>query len=195
MSWVHAVIDAPPDRHEALAGFWTRVLGWELGAPWPGHPELRSFEPPRGASYLHLQEIGGQPRVHLDLESDDPDAMVDRAGDLGAQLVGERDRWRTLLSPGGLPFCVLEAGRRQPPDPTTWPDGHRSRMVQVCIDSPVAAHDQEVAFWRALLSGRRRCSTTAEGRNAMSTGPFSWCGPTSVPPPSSCTCPSTASPR
>jgi hypothetical protein len=35
-----------------------------------------------------------------------------------------------------------------------WPDGHRSRMVQVCIDSPVAAHEREVAFWRAFLPGR-----------------------------------------
>jgi hypothetical protein len=36
----------------------------------------------------------------------------------------------------------------------TWSDGHQTRMVQVCIDSPAAAHDDEVAFWRALLPGR-----------------------------------------
>src|SRR5688500_9113927 len=154
MSWVHAVIDAPSDQHRAVAGFWSRALGWELSGPWPGHPELRSFAPPRGASYVHVQEIDGRPRVHLDLESDDPDAAVDRAADLGAELVGERDRWRTLLSPGGLFFCVLEGDAHEPPEPVTWPDGHRSRMVQACIDSPAAVHDQEVAFWRALLPGR-----------------------------------------
>ena len=27
-------------------------------------------------------------------------------------------------------------------------------MVQVCIDSPRARHEEEVAFWRALLPGR-----------------------------------------
>jgi hypothetical protein len=27
-------------------------------------------------------------------------------------------------------------------------------MVQVCIDSPAAAHERETAFWRALLPGR-----------------------------------------
>jgi len=154
MTWVHAVIDAPPNQHAALAGFWPRVLGWELGAAWPGHPELRSFEPPRGRSYVHLQEIDGPPRVHLGLESDDPDAAVDRAGGLGATLVGQSERWRTLLSPCGLSFCVLEASRPDPPEPTTWPDGHRSRLVQVCIDSPAEAHDEEVAFWQALLPGR-----------------------------------------
>jgi len=154
MGWAHAVIDVPADQHRALAGFWSRALAWALGDPWPGHPELRSFEPPSGAAYVHLQAIDGPPRVHLDLESDDPDATVGLAGDLGAKLVRDRDRWRTLVSPGGLPFCVVEAGQHEPPEPTTWPDGHRSRLVQVCIDCPSTVHDQEVAFWRALLPGR-----------------------------------------
>jgi hypothetical protein len=154
MAWVHAVIDVPADQHEAEAGFWASVLGWQLGAPWAGHPELRSFEPPRGASYIHLQEIDGPPRVHLDLESQDPESTVVRAQALGAQLVHQHERWRTLLSPGGLPLCVLQAGQREPSGPTCWPDGHRSRMVQVCIDSPAKVHDREVDFWRALLPSR-----------------------------------------
>lgn len=162
MAWLHAVIDTPADQHAGLADFWTGALGWQLGAPWPGHPELRSFEPPEGEAYVHLQEIDGPPRVHLDLESDDPDATVDRARDMGAELIGEQDRWRALLSPGGLPFCVLEASHLEPPAPITWPDGHRTRMVQVCIDSPMSAHDQEVAFWRALLRGRWVSSTARE---------------------------------
>lgn len=155
MAWVHAVIDAPADQHRTLAGFWSRALGWEHGAGWPGHPELSSFEPPRGSSYVHLQEIDGAARVHLDLESDDADALVARARDHGATSAGgAQGEWQTLLSPGGLPFCVLDAKRREPPEPTTWPDGHRTRLVQVCVDSPVAAHEREVAFWRALLPGR-----------------------------------------
>jgi hypothetical protein len=154
MAWLHAVIDVPADQHPTLAAFWSSALGWQLGAPWRGHPELSSFEPPRGDPYLHLQQIDGVPRVHLDLESAEPGATVDRAVDLGATLVGENERWRTLRSPGGLPFCVLEVAEREPPDPVTWPDGHRSRTVQVCIDSPVSVHDQEVAFWQALLGAR-----------------------------------------
>jgi glyoxalase superfamily protein len=154
MAWIHAVIDAPPDQREALADFWSRVLDWPVGPPWPDHPELRSFEPPQGASYVHVQEIDGPARVHLDLESEDPAGTAARAADLGAALVRETDDWRTFSSPGGFPFCVLEARRREAPGPTTWPDGHRSRLVQVCIDSPAAAHDREVAFWRALLPER-----------------------------------------
>ncbi len=162
MTWVHAVIDVPREQHGSVSQFWADVFGWPAGAPWHGHPELRSFEPPEGTSYVHLQEIQGPARLHLDLESVDPDATVERASELGASYVAPHDRWRTLLSPGGLPFCVLEAARHEPPPPTTWPDGHSSRMVQVCIDSPVAAHEQEVAFWRALLGGRWVDSRAAE---------------------------------
>ena len=36
----------------------------------------------------------------------------------------------------------------------TWPAGHRSRVVQVCIDTPRATHDREVEFWRAVTGWR-----------------------------------------
>ena len=162
MAWLHAVIDVPAERQMATASFWSDLLGWQLGDPWPDHPELRSFEPGRGSPYVHLQEIVGPPRVHLDLESTDPERTVGCARDLGAALVAEHDQWRTLLSPGGLPFCVLETERRLAPSPTTWPDGHSSRMVQICIDSPATAHDLEVTFWRTLLSGRWADSSAPE---------------------------------
>lgn len=162
MTWLHAVIDVPADQRERVGSFWADVLGWPLGAPWPGHPELSSFEPASGDAYLHLQQIDGAPRVHLDVESHDPETTGVRAQALGAHFVHQHEGWRTLLSPGGLPFCVLETGRRRPPGPQTWPDGHRSRMVQVCIDSPVSVHDQEVAFWRELLPGRWADSAARE---------------------------------
>ena len=154
MPWLHAVIDVPTQQHTATARFWEQVLGWPAGAPWTGHPELSSFEPPVGDPYVHLQQIDGRPRVHLDTESDDVEATVLRAVELGAVPGAEHDRWRTMRSPGGLPFCVVASADHVVPAPVTWPDGHRSRMVQVCIDSPVAVHDDEVAFWRALLPGR-----------------------------------------
>lgn len=154
MTWLHAVVDVPSDRMEAAASFWAGASGWELGAPWPGHDELRSFEPPDGEAYVHLQRIDGPPRVHLDVESRDPDEAVALALELGASVVGQQDRWRTLRSPGGLLFCVLAAADHRSPEPVTWADGHRSRLVQVCIDSPASAHDAEVAFWRAVLGGR-----------------------------------------
>src|SRR4051794_29649626 len=116
MASLHTVIDVPEQDHAATAQFWERVLGWPLGPPWAGHPELSSFEPPDGAAYVHLQRIDGPHRIHLDVEVDEPAAAEDRAVGLGAERVAHHDRWRTLQSPGGLPFCLLEAGDHDTPD-------------------------------------------------------------------------------
>jgi Glyoxalase-like domain len=154
MSWLHAFLDVPEDQHAIAAAFWARVLGWPLGERWAGHPEMSSFEPPTGAPYLHLQRIDGPPRVHLDLEATSPDDTVGRAVELGAAYVARRGTWTTLTSPGGLPFCVLRAKQHEAPEAVRFRDGHRSRMVQVCVDSPSSVHDAEVAFWQALLGDR-----------------------------------------
>ena len=154
MAWLHVVLDVPDHLHRPTAAFWSRALGWPSGEPWPGHPELRSFEPGDGAAYVHLQQVGGPAGVHLDVESDDPDDTISRAVALGGQVVAPSERWVSLLSPGGLAFCVLHAHAGRAPGPVVWPDGHRTRLVQVCIDSPAPRHDAEVAFWRHLLPGR-----------------------------------------
>lgn len=155
MAWVHAVIDVPAHLHERAAAFWAGTLGWPVGAPWPGHAELCSFEPPAGRPYVHLQRIDGPPRVHVNLESEDRRTTVEAAVTRGAHVVGEQQRWTALRSPGGLPFCVVEAGAPDPPEPRTWSDGHRSRLVQVCIDSPEAP--RAVAGTCSVI--RRACSS------------------------------------
>lgn len=166
MAWLHAVLDVPTELHDAQLAFWSDALGWQPGAPWSGHPELLSLEPDDGEPYVHVQRVEGSPRVHVDVEAPDPAGTVERARDLGARIVDEQDRWTTLASPGGLPFCVLRspgpAEDRTSPAPAAWPGGHRGRLVQVCIDSPASAHEREVAFWRALLGGRWADSPSPE---------------------------------
>jgi hypothetical protein len=61
-----------------------------------------------------------------------------------------------------LPFCVLRARERRPPPPVSWPAGHRTRLVQLCIDSPADRHEAEVAFWRSFLGGRWVDSSSPE---------------------------------
>ena len=154
MSWLHAVVDVPAEQYDDVADFWGAVLRWPVGEPWEDHPELASFEPRTGTPYLHLQRVDGPAGLHLDVESEDPDRTVALAVDLGAEPVRVSDRWQTLRSPGGLAFCVLRTAEHDAPDAVTFDDGHRTRMVQVCVDSPRTAHDAEVAFWLALLPGR-----------------------------------------
>lgn len=170
---MHAVVDVPAHLEAAAADFWTAALGWPLGEPWDQHPELRSFEPPDGQPYVHLQQIVGEPRVHLDLDAADQEAGVADAVAAGAHLVSRSDRWVTLRSPGGLPFCVVGAQERAVPGPLSWGDGHHSRLVQVCVDAPADRVDREVEFWRNLLPGGWSGSAAPEFAGRWHGGPGS----------------------
>ena len=52
-----------------------------------------------------------EPRVHLDIETDDLDAEVARLEALGAQRVSFVRRWWVMQAPTGHRFCVV---RQQP---------------------------------------------------------------------------------
>jgi len=153
--WVHVCLDLPSDEIDRGAAFWCSALDWTLSDPWPANPQLRTFlAPEREDPYLIVQLIGGPPRIHLDFEVRDRDSVADRLIGLGASQFRSRELWRTLQSPGGLPFCLVESsshGRRPAP---SGPAGQRSRLVQVCIDSPADLHEREVDFWRAATGWR-----------------------------------------
>lgn len=152
-AWLHAVLDLPLGSGRAEE-FWSAALGWPLGDPWPGHPELASFTPPDGDAYLHRQRVPGPPGVHLDLDVADVDAEAERLVALGAAEVRRTADWRTLRSPGGLAFCLVPARPRVRPGPVPGAGGRRRRLVQVCLDVPVRHLDVEPAFWRAALPWR-----------------------------------------
>ena len=145
---MHAFIDVPADQARAAHAFWSAVTDWPTSASWDGHPEFASLEPPDGTAYLHVQTIDGPPRVHLDLFGD-PDRDTQRLIGLGAAPVHREEWWQVLTSPGGLPFCVCAARPHRKPTAVSWPDGHRSRVVQLCVDVPADRYDAEWAFWAA----------------------------------------------
>lgn len=149
VEWIHAFIDVPPARVETAGEFWSAVTDWPIGEPWQGHPEFCSLLPAGGTRYLHLQTISGAPRVHLDLEGD-PERDPARLEALGATREHRGDGWQVMTSPAGLPFCVCgESSTPTRPSAAYWPEGHRSRLVQLCIDVPAEQYDDELVFWRA----------------------------------------------
>lgn len=150
--WAHVVLDLPPGS--PAEDFWAAALGWPLGPPWAGHPELCSFEPGGGDPYVHRQHVEGPAGVHFDLEVADVAASTDRLVGLGATVVRVKTDWTSLTSPGGLDFCLLAGRDRERPAASRWPDGTQSRLVQVCIDCPGATLDGEVAFWRQATGWR-----------------------------------------
>ena len=161
--WLHVFVDVPAESAEAARGFWSAVTGWDVGPPWPGRPEFTSLEPADGSAYAHLQMIDGPARVHLDLVADDVDAERERLVGLGATAGTRTDSWQVMASPGGLPFCLVhEPGPKRRPGPVSWPDRHRSRLTQLCIDSPAAYAGLERDFWRQATGWRYRPSDAAE---------------------------------
>jgi hypothetical protein len=145
--WLHAFVDVPADLADETRRFWSEVTGWPPSRPWTGHPEFVSLTPPDASGYVHVQQIGGPPRVHLDLVADDFEAETERLLGLGAQQGDRHEWWQVMASPGGLPFCLCGEPNRDRPTPATWPDGHRSRVAQVCLDIPSALYEPELAFW------------------------------------------------
>jgi Glyoxalase-like domain len=158
--WLHVLIDVPPDVAERSATFWSSVLAWPLGEPWPGHPEFRSFIPAEGDSYIHQQIGDHNPRIHFDLEVADR-SFADRLVELGAVVTAQAEGWCPMRSPGGLPFCLVDQKEQVRP-PAQRFEGNRSRLVQICVDSPPTLHDQEVAFWQAATGWRWRAGNGDE---------------------------------
>jgi hypothetical protein len=162
MRWLYVSFDVPESAADAEQAFWPAVLGWQLGEPWQGHPEFRSLVPPAGDMYAHMQRADGPLAIHFDLGVDDVAGASARLVALGATQIADFDIWRVLVSPGGLAFCLVPGGGGTVPGPSVLPDGHRSRLVQLCVDSPAALHDAEIEFWRAATGWRYETSVLPE---------------------------------
>jgi len=150
VDWLHVFVDVPASSAAGTRTFWSRALGWSPDAPWRDHPEFTSLVPAEGDTYVHVQEVDDDPRVHLDVVVDDLDRAQARAGELGAAGGMRGDGWQVMRSPGGLPFCLCRepvSGTRPPGVRHT---DHRSRLAQVCVDIPAREYDREATFWRQL---------------------------------------------
>src|SRR6185503_11116126 len=63
--------------------------------------------------FLLLQRVDHEPRVHLDIQTDDLDAEVARLEALGATRVAFVKRWWVMQAPTGHRFCVVRPQRAQ----------------------------------------------------------------------------------
>lgn len=117
----HILIDAAPDRFDATVSFWSGALG---RAAEPADEVYTSLgEWGRDRVNLALQRLGsGDGRVHLDLDTDDPDAEVARLEGLGATRVELNEGCQVMRDPAGSVFCVVprEPGSLDDTDATVW---------------------------------------------------------------------------
>jgi predicted enzyme related to lactoylglutathione lyase len=111
---------------EAAAAFWSAALDTQVLTGDPAQDRYVSLGQAAGGLRLLLQRVpergGDKNAVHLDLETDDPEAEVTRLTALGAS----RERplghgaW-VLQDPAGNRFCVIY------PETPSWP--HGTKMV------------------------------------------------------------------
>jgi hypothetical protein len=98
------VIDCQDGDLDAAARFWSGALGRPVRSV---DGNYVSLERPPGELQALLQKVDHPSRVHLDIETDDIEAEVQRLEKLGARRVQQIQTWWVLEAPTGHRFCVV----------------------------------------------------------------------------------------
>jgi hypothetical protein len=152
-----AFLDLAAEEHEEGLALWERLTGWSRSPVRGPDQEFVTLDPPVGEGYLKVQRLADGPsRVHLDLHVEDLREAALEALGLGAAMVDDASDYVTLTSPGGFTFCLVRHRVGAVLPASTWPDGTRSRVDQVCLDIPPSAYAGEFGFWEALTSWEPR---------------------------------------
>jgi len=101
------VIDCKTDDLPEAVRFWSAALGvtGEIDGKYADLGD--AADGPR----VLLQAVDHDPRVHLDVETDDREAEAARLEALGARRIGWVERWIVMEAPTGHRFCLVEPQR------------------------------------------------------------------------------------
>jgi predicted enzyme related to lactoylglutathione lyase len=106
------VLDCQVEDLDRAVDFWSAALHRSVtSSDQDGDGKYAELETAANEPFLLLQKVEHDPRVHLDIETDDLDAEVARLEALGAQRLKFVTRWWVLQAPTGHRFCVV---RQQP---------------------------------------------------------------------------------
>ncbi|HEY3517977.1 MAG TPA: VOC family protein [Gammaproteobacteria bacterium] len=114
------IIDCKTDDLESAAAFWAGALGM-AARTLPGEEKYRQLVDPKAQLHIEVQSVSHPSRVHLDIETDDVEAEVQRLERLGAKRVQKINTWWVMEAPTGQRFCVVRAkGSSFAADARTW---------------------------------------------------------------------------
>jgi predicted enzyme related to lactoylglutathione lyase len=108
------IIDCKTEDLQAAGRFWGAALGLSVRSS--GKPEDANYVKFVTASNdldIEVQKVDHPSRVHLDIETDDIEAEVERLEKLGAKRVARIRSWWVLEAPTGHRFCVVAAKRSE----------------------------------------------------------------------------------
>ena len=100
------LIDAPADQAADSAAFWSAALGVPTHSP-TGEPQFHTLQDCVPDLVVAVQAVHDAPRYHVDIETDDVAAEVQRLAELGAVEVSSWQGCHTLEVPGGHLVCVI----------------------------------------------------------------------------------------
>jgi predicted enzyme related to lactoylglutathione lyase len=101
------MIDCLDDQFEASLRFWAQALGQPLARKPAKNQRYVTLGKTEGPLYVRLQRVNSDPGYHLDIESNDPAAEVNRLEKHGARHKRRVKRWWVAEDPSGNAFCVI----------------------------------------------------------------------------------------
>lgn len=102
------IIDCKTNDLDAAAEFWSAALGYPRKPEADVHADIyRTLKAPERETYVEVQKVAHESRVHLDIEADDVDAEVERLEALGAKRLEKIRGWWVMEAPTGQRFCVV----------------------------------------------------------------------------------------
>jgi predicted enzyme related to lactoylglutathione lyase len=104
------IIDCQTQDLTAAAQFWGGALGMSVRSlPADEAATYMQLVDPSGRLHVEVQTVAHPSRVHLDIETDDIEAEVQRLEKLGAIRVARIKTWWVMEAPTGHRFCVVRA--------------------------------------------------------------------------------------
>lgn len=104
------IIDCETPDLKSAARFWGGALGMEPRAlPGAEGGKYVRLVDPTDRVDVEVQSVEHPSRVHVDIETDDIEAEVQRLEALGAIRVAQVKTWWVMQAPTGQKFCVVRA--------------------------------------------------------------------------------------
>lgn len=97
-------IDCQTEDLTEAAAFWGAMLGKDCVVGPDGR--YAQVDGHKGHPKVLLQAVEHEPRVHLDIETDDREAECARLEKLGAKVVARIKTWIVMQAPTGHRFCL-----------------------------------------------------------------------------------------
>ncbi|MDH3378668.1 MAG: VOC family protein [Gammaproteobacteria bacterium] len=106
------VIDCKTDDLDHVAQFWGQALGHDvLHRYQPGDENYRGLTSNPTQPKILVQRVNHSSRVHLDIETDNVEAEVERLVNIGATKIEKVRDWWVMEAPTGHRFCVVPVQR------------------------------------------------------------------------------------